>query len=218
MVDNQQIKKDIVDKLYWDSRVDASNIRIDINEGEVMLFGIVPHYTAKQAALEDVCATLGVKRIKDQIVVRYSTARIPTDEELCANILNTLSLNASINHRDIKVTVDGGQVALGGAVESYWQKMKAEELIYDIIGVIEVVNKLSVVPSGDFIDNDIAEDIINIFDKSLYVDSQDIGVAVDDGFVSLTGNVPNWRVKNMAVSLARNTPGVRNVIDYLNVV
>lgn len=216
IADNEQIKKDIVDKLYWDGRVDAADIKIDIREGQVKIYGSVPNYTAKQAAWEDAWITPGVKDVNDQIVVKYPTnLPIPKDEEIRTNVISVLSLNSSIDSEDIDVEVTDGKVVLEGMVDSYWQKIKAEDLVFDIIGVTHVLNKLSVVPNGNFLDKDIAEDIVNIYDKSVQVESEQISVKVEDGIVTLTGTVPNWSIKRTAVNLARFTPGVRDVVDYI---
>ena len=216
IADNEQIKKDIVDKLYWDGRVDAVDIKIDIREGQVKIYGSVPNYTAKQAAWEDAWITPGVKDVNDQIVVKYPTnLPIPKDEEIRTNVISVLSLNSSIDSEDIDVEVTDGKVVLEGMVDSYWQKIKAEDLVFDIIGVTHVLNKLSVVPNGNFLDKDIAEDIVNIYDKSVQVESEQISVKVEDGIVTLTGTVPNWSIKRTAVNLARFTPGVRDVVDYI---
>ena len=50
---DEQIKKAVVDMLYWDSRVDASDIHVEVTDGEVTLRGTVPSYATKEAALFD---------------------------------------------------------------------------------------------------------------------------------------------------------------------
>jgi osmotically-inducible protein OsmY len=216
--DSEQIKKDVIEKLYWDSRVDASNIRIDINDGEIILMGTVPNYTAKQAAWHDALLINGVEGVHDRISVKYpASALAPADDELKNNVKTMLSLSSSIDSVEIEVTVENGKVILCGSVDSYWKKVKAEDLVFDIIGVTDVINKLTVIPTGDFFDRDIAKDIIKNYDRIANIESEDINVKVENGVVTLTGNVSDWTTKDTVINFAHLTPGVKDVIDYINV-
>jgi hyperosmotically inducible protein len=49
----EQIKRDVVDQLYWDNRVDASDVTVEVSNGTVTLRGTVPTYFASTAALND---------------------------------------------------------------------------------------------------------------------------------------------------------------------
>ncbi|TFF85228.1 BON domain-containing protein, partial [Candidatus Heimdallarchaeota archaeon] len=42
MTTDEEIKKKLTDQLYWDTRVDASDIDIDVNGSSVTLSGKVP--------------------------------------------------------------------------------------------------------------------------------------------------------------------------------
>ena len=42
---DENIKKDIVDELYWDNRIDASQVNVTVNDGIVTLSGSVPTYS-----------------------------------------------------------------------------------------------------------------------------------------------------------------------------
>ena len=39
---DEDIKKDVVDELDWDSRIDASDIFVEVENGEVLLSGTAP--------------------------------------------------------------------------------------------------------------------------------------------------------------------------------
>lgn len=53
MAIDEKIKKNVTDQLYWDHRVDASDVQIEVDEGVVTLSGNVPSFTAKDAAYDD---------------------------------------------------------------------------------------------------------------------------------------------------------------------
>ena len=73
---DEQIKKAVVDMLYWDNRVDASNIDVEVTDGAVTLRGTVPSYTIKEAALFDAWKVIGVKKVDNNCYVKFpSTAK-----------------------------------------------------------------------------------------------------------------------------------------------
>ncbi len=84
-------------------------------------------------------------------------------------------------------------------------------------GVIDVVNKLAVVPTEDINDKLIAEDIEAALERNLYVNAEDVTVKVENGEVTLTGSVPNWHARGKAYDVAAYTLGVKDVHDYLTI-
>jgi osmotically-inducible protein OsmY len=218
-VNSEQIKKDLVDSLYRDDRVDASDVGIDVTEnGTVELKGTVPNYTAKSAACHNAWMTPGVSNVLDRMTVAYPSVReLPKGKELADNVLKVLTLTSSVDSTDIEVLVDGGVVTLRGSVESYWKKIRAEEFASEVLGVTDVMNELAVVPTGRFRDRDVAANLVKAYGRSLYLDPEDIHVEVKNGVVTLRGVVPNWTALRIAVDHAKYTPGVRAVLDSLRI-
>ncbi len=213
---DETIKKEVVDQLYWDNRVEADDISVVVENGEVILKGSVPTHGARSSAVTDTWMIDGVTNVEDQIDVELSTrAEIPTDAEIQENIQNILSWNTNIDILDIDISVEGGVVTLEGTVDEYWKKWKAVELASDINGVIDVLDEMTVVPTGSFIDKDIAETIRDAFDRNLYIDANDITVEVEHGKVTLTGVVPTNFVRSKAGDIASYTAGVIEVHNNL---
>jgi len=50
---DELIKKDVIEQLVRDDRIDASNIHIEVSNGTVTLRGEVPTYFSKTSAFED---------------------------------------------------------------------------------------------------------------------------------------------------------------------
>lgn len=90
---DEQIKKDMVDELYWDYRVDASNVKAEVSAGEVTLTGTVPNYAARNAAAADAWGIDGVKGLTNLLTVRFPpTFTVPTDAEIKESADRLLSL------------------------------------------------------------------------------------------------------------------------------
>jgi osmotically-inducible protein OsmY len=213
---DETIKKEVVDQLYWDNRVDADDVTVHVDNGVVTLKGSVPTHGARSSAVTDTWMIDGVTSVEDQIDVELApTVEIPTDAEIRNNIQNILSWNTDIDIIDIDVSVEGGVVTLEGTVDEYWKKWKAVELVSDVSGVIDVLDEMTVVPTGSFIDKDIAETINDALDRNLYIESEDITVEVEHGNVTLTGVVPTNFVRSKAGDIASYTAGVIDVHNNL---
>lgn len=212
---DEQIKRDVVDQLYWDTGVNAADVQVSVHDGVVELNGKVQSYSARTAAFADAWAVPGVTQVIDHINVEYATES--ADDELQAACDSALSLNPDLDAAAIDCNVDQGVVTLRGSVDAYWKKAYAEELVSRIRGVVLVSNHLGVVPSRAPIDQDIAEDIVAALDRNMLVDSSQVDVRVENGIVTLSGSVANWPARMAARNAAARTFGVVDVIDQLEV-
>ena len=212
----EKIKKDVVDELYWDASVDASNIKVTVTDSEVTLEGTVPNFATRYDAAVDTWGIEGVKKVNNNLTVRFpATFTAPTDAEIKRNAKNTLMWNPDIYSPDINVSVKDGAVILEGTVDMYWKRWKAENLLSDLTGVKEIKNHLAVVPGDGFVDKSIATDIENALKRSLYVSAEDVAVKVNDGNVTLSGTVPTYYSRMKAFDAAINTAGVTDVNNYI---
>lgn len=215
---DEEIKKAIVDEFYWDDRVDAAEVKVEVRDGRVFLSGTVPTYNARTAAEEDARAVAGADTVDNDLTVKFPThAQIPTDDELNANVMSALRWYAEFDPSNIEADAEGGWVTLHGEVESYWQKLRAADIIQPMTGVAGVTNELAVVPSGEFEDRRIAEEIEAALDRNVYVDAGQIEVKVDHGVVTLMGVVSNANAFRAARDAAHYTRGVVDVDNRLTI-
>lgn len=206
---NEEIKKDVVDQLYWDGRIDASNVKVEVSEGEVVLTGSVPNYTAYQAAHDDAWAMSGVRNVRNDLTIKYPPGvKVPADAEILSNIENLLLWQPNIDSTDMDVIVENGWVTLRGSVDAFWKKIRAEELAMDLAGVLGITNELAVVPTEKFEDKTIAQDIEAAMERNANINTDLIDVEVENGKVTLTGSVPSLKALRSAQRIAEHTPGV----------
>jgi osmotically-inducible protein OsmY len=215
-VSQEKMKKDVIDELYWDPRIDASEVNVEIDEGKITLTGTVPMYTSITAATEDAWNIEGVNAVINKLEVEIpTTEKVPTDDELQTNIETSLILSGDIDSSDIEVSVKAGVATLKGSVDAYWKKLKAEDIASSLSGIVAIINKLAIVPTEDYIDQDIAEDIVDAITRNINVDAESVDVRVKDGVVSLSGSVDDWNAYEATMDAAKFTPGVIDIEDNL---
>ncbi|TIW15100.1 MAG: BON domain-containing protein, partial [Mesorhizobium sp.] len=66
-------------------------------------------------------------------------------------------------------------------------------------------------------DSILKQDIIDELDFEPSIDAADIGVAVDDGIVTLTGHVPTYAQKVKVEDVVRNVKGVKAIAQEMEV-
>ncbi|TXT54265.1 MAG: Transport-associated protein [Promethearchaeota archaeon] len=212
----EELKKNVVDQLYWDSRVDASKIKVEVKDSEITLRGEVPNYNVKGSASADAWAIEGVTAVNNLIQVKYPVSvTVPTDEEIKSSIETSLQLNWNIDSSDIEISVVGGIATLEGSVDTYWKKLKVEDITSQVSGVLDVINKLTIVPTENFIDKEIAEDIIGAISRNFKVNAEHVDVKVENGEVVLSGTVADWSVYRAVMDATELTAGVTEINDNL---
>lgn len=198
--------------------MDASNVRVEVNDGEVILQGEVPTYLAFTSAHSSALQVQGVTVVDNRLTVNYpSDVYIPTDEEIKDSLENKLTRNPDIDIQDLEIKVVGGIVDLRGTVDAFWKKNYAEELVAPEPGVIAINNHLAIVPTRDIIDQTIADEIVRSLEARVAVSAEDVTVTVENGEVELTGTVDSWVAKESAYNAAEFTAGVTDVKNYLTI-
>ncbi len=215
---SEQIKKDVTNHLFWDNTIDASQVRVEVTDSKVVLTGMVSSLAARRNAQSDAKMVPGVTTVDNQLVVRYpASAPAISDDELCSRARNVLQWSANISLADVRVSAAMGRISLEGAVDAYWKKLKAEQLVSELAGVLGVINSLAVVPTGDTTDKQIAEDILAALDRTGAIDISSVNVRVENGMVTLTGSVPSDTSRRHAGMIAANTIGVTGITNNLAV-
>ncbi|RUM29348.1 MAG: transporter [Alteromonas sp.] len=149
----------------------------------------------------------------------------------------TLLFNGNLDSFDINTDVKNGNVVLTGKVENSVDRKLAEELVANIDGVTSVDNKLTVVSDKDM-EGDMSDDMEDTVDEGtseltdakiatviktrLLMDTDisgfDIDVDVENGVVTLTGDVDSDAERDLAVEIAKNASDVKDVESNLRVV
>ena len=138
-----------------------------------------------------------------------------TDAELQQDVMNELKWEPSIKAAKIGVAVKDGVVTLSGYVDTYGEKWAAHRTAVRVFGVKAVVEELKVRLPDPFQrpDEDIAQAAANALQWNVWLTHMidRIEVVVENGWVTLSGDV-DWRYqKDAAGDTVRNLIGVRGL-------
>jgi osmotically-inducible protein OsmY len=141
------------------------------------------------------------------------------NEELQRDVQEAIKWEPLLNAAEIGVTCKDGVVTLTGTVNNYSKKIEAEEATKKVVGVKAVVEKI-VVDFGNtcFIDdNKIANEVLNAFKWNWDIPNDTMKVKVEDGWVTLEGEL-EWNYQKVAAKEAASKQiGVRGVVNNVTI-
>ncbi|MDB5542534.1 MAG: hypothetical protein JWQ89_4261, partial [Devosia sp.] len=118
---------------------------------------------------------------------------------------------------NIAVAESGGVITFTGFVESFTQRWLAEDMAKRIPGVASIANDLEVrLPAIDERpDPSIAQDIVVVLDHEMPEIADRIKVTVENGWVTLEGQVPTQSQRERVAENAGRARGVRGITNDL---
>jgi osmotically-inducible protein OsmY len=223
---DSEILADVQKRIVESEILRSNEIHPGVNMGVVILAGSVKGWPAYKLAEEAVRDIRGVREIINELAVKYDENR--TDPDIKEEIEARLKLDMDINCEGIRVEVDKGLVTLSGSVPSLPEKsrtllsawvdgvraVRAKELEVVLPGEAAVKTKSSGTANADKAIKDALETRLEQ-DPGIF--SLGLKVSVDHGVVTLSGLVNDIREIDRAEKLARKTPGVKKVDNFIAV-
>jgi osmotically-inducible protein OsmY len=216
MKTDSDIKKNVLEELEWQPNIDETQIGVVVENGTVMLTGVLDNYQKKVAAEKAIKRVKGVKALAGDIQVKYGTKYQKTDLEISKAIVKAFEWNTAVPENKISIEVRDGWVNLSGEVNFAYQKDAAKRVAENIIGVKWINNVITIKKSLQPFD--IKEKIAKAFIRSADIDANAISVDITDGLVKLNGTVHSIAEKKAAENAAYLAPGVHIVINELDVI
>lgn len=142
-----------------------------------------------------------------------------TDKQLQSDVIAELNWEQSIDATKIGVEVSEGVVTLTGHVDSYSDKWSAEAAAQRVAGVKSLTIEMDVKLIGlsERSDTDIAHSANNILQWTSSLTEDAIKVMVENGWITLSGEV-DWNFQRVAAATAlRNLTGVTGLTNKISV-
>jgi osmotically-inducible protein OsmY len=211
-----EIKQSVLQELKWDSRVEETEVGVEVDAGTVTLTGSVSSWAKRVAAQDAAHRVAGVMDVANDIKVKLAGSALRDDTDVAHAIRQALEWDVFVPSERIRSTVSDGHVTLEGEVDSWSQANDAEKAVRDLTGVRWVTNNITVRPVK--VDGDqVRRAIESALERQADHEAQRIRIDVQDGRVALSGTVHSWAEKNATVWAARTTSGVRKVDDRLRI-
>lgn len=142
-----------------------------------------------------------------------------TDSQLQRDVMAELAWEPRVDHADIGVSVNDGVVTLNGFVKSYPEKMAAEKAVRRVAGVRAIAEEIKVSLPSDpkTADHEIAKHIVDMFAWNVPIPGDKIKVKVENGWVTLTGEVDWFYQCEEARKAAGTVAGVLGVNNLVTV-
>jgi len=139
------------------------------------------------------------------------------DDDIKRDVEAELRWDHDIDAADIGVAVKNGVVTLTGFVRSYTQKYDAERDAKRVSGVLAVANDLEVrLPAvHQKPDPQIAREVVEEIKSELPYSHTLIKAVVNDGWVTLEGDVEWNYQKERAEDAARRVKGVKGITNFV---
>lgn len=201
--------------LQWDSK----NIKIESNDGNVVLSGTVTDNVNKSLAQQTLAGLPGVKSVDNRLEIKGASPTANSDAWIRDQVKSTLLFHRSVNSYTTTVNVKDGIVTLRGNALSGAQRDLTAEYAKDVEGVKGVNNEMTVANTmnkpqtvGEKIDD--ASITAQVKMTLLYhrsTSALNTKVETNDGVVTMYGKAGSAAEKDFASKYANDVNGVKAV-------
>jgi len=142
-----------------------------------------------------------------------------SDTEIQREVTAAIKAEPNLRNDDVAVGVRDGVVTLAGFVDSYADKYRAERVAGQVRGLRAVVNDLEVkLPSSSRRpDPEIARAAVDALRWNILVPDEKIQVLVENGWITLKGEVQWYYQRDEAEKAVRNLTGAYGVTNLITV-
>jgi osmotically-inducible protein OsmY len=212
---DEEIQRDVLAELKWDSRLQPNEIGVIVKDGVVTLTGWVDSYLKKWNAEEAAHRVAGVKAVANDVEVRLPSSSERTDSDIAAAAVHALEWDALVPSDRVQVTVSKGWVTLRGEVDWQYQKEDAERVVRRLTGVKGVTNLITVKPHTA--PSDLKKRIEEALVRTAKLDADRIIVEVQGSKAILKGTVRSWAEREEAERVAWSAPGILSVENRITI-
>jgi len=142
-----------------------------------------------------------------------------SDLQLRQDVLDELEYDPSFDAANIGVAAEDGVITLTGHVKSYAEKIAAETAVRRVRGVRAIAEKIEVRYPGapKTSDDEIAKRALDVLAWYAAIPESALKVKVENGIISLSGEV-GWQFqRNAAEAAVRRLSGVRGVVNGITI-
>src|ERR1019366_2535427 len=216
---DSHIKHDVLEELKWDTRVNETDVGVQVKGGTVTLTGTVDSWAARVAAQNAAHRVAGVLDVANDMRVKLPGSFERNDTDIAKAVRVALEWDTLVPHERIRTTVSNGVVTLEGTLDYWSQYEDAVRAVRNLAGVTAIKKLMAVEPPPPRPPADAGrgapEGALERPAAHAEHAAKRVKVAVTDGKVVLSGDVPSWAERHAIEGAVRGTLGVRKVENHL---
>jgi osmotically-inducible protein OsmY len=142
-----------------------------------------------------------------------------TNEELQKDVQDAIKWEPLLHAAEIGVSVKDGVVTLSGTVDNFFKKTEADNAAKGVAGVKAVVENIEVKYANGYSksNNEIATEVLKALNDEWSVPNDKVIIEVNNGWVTLSGDV-HWNYQREAAKSAINyLTGVKGVTNNIRI-
>jgi len=212
---DMQLKNDVEQELGWEPSVNAAQIGVSVDHGNVRLLGTVDTFAEKWAAERATKRVGRCQSVKQELKVKLRSEHQREDSALASVVQNVLDWDVFVP-KGITAQVKDGRVTLNGTATWNFQREAAERAMQHTIGVTGVENRI--VLERPAVVSQVKEQVEGALRRQASTDAASIKVDALGSKVTLTGHASSWQAVEDATSAAWAAPGVTDVVVQVQVI
>jgi osmotically-inducible protein OsmY len=223
---DEEIRRDVQQALRDEPATEKYSVQVAVSNATVVLTGLVDSWQEKQLCGRVAKGVRGVRSVTNNIEIEARIRR--SDAEIAEEIRRRMAWDVWLDPGLVAVTVQDAAVTLSGAVGSLAEKRRAYANAW-VAGVVSVNDQPLVIdwsrrsemrrpvvrPRAEA--SEIRRAVETTFRYDPRIAPERIDIRVENGVVTLFGEVESLKAKRMAGEDARNTVGVWRVRNHLKV-
>lgn len=149
----------------------------------------------------------------------FKKPTMKSNEILQKDVQDAIKWDPLLMGTQIGVVTNNGIVTLTGTIDSYARKAVAEDVVKAVTGVKAIIEKMDVDLSsmGRNLDKNIAEGILDALDADWKIPNSIVKVKVEDGWVTLDGEL-HWNYqKEAAMKVVKNIAGIKGITNNISI-
>jgi osmotically-inducible protein OsmY len=217
-----EVRADAQAKIGRDVYLAGLPVTVSVQKGVATLTGEVDNAYEKERAGEDALQVSNIVDVNNDLKVRWwemtgvrDTQPAPSDSAMAKSVEDELYADLRVdNSWDVHVKAKAGQVTLQGTLPTLRQKFLAKQDAMEVVGVGSISNRITV--KGPWRDDiGINADARFALNSDYALSGDAIDLLVNNGTVTLTGNLNTPYEKSQAEKDVSGILGVRDIVDKI---
>lgn len=139
-----------------------------------------------------------------------------TDDRITRALERELIRDDAVPFDGLDLSTADGIVTIAGEVDNLLARDRAIHIAQAVKGVRAVIDQMRVVPVART-DGELRADVTSALASHPATDSYEVMVSVEDGVVTLYGNVDSWTERELSATVASGVKGVKGVANDITV-